>query len=514
MLANVITSVVGGENQATWVINPISIAAGTLGPPIGQAADYWGRKWFVVVPTICGFVGCLILSRADTFGVLIVGQSIAAITAGAQPLLHAIASEITPRRYRSLAQSAVNAAASLGAITGLLMGGALVRSTADGFRVYFYITAGLYAVCVAIIILLYNPPLRELQTQLTTRQKLGRLDWIGYALFFPGLVLFCFALTSSSGVYSWKSAKIIGPLVVGAVLLICFALYEWKGTREGLLHHDLFSRSRNFALAESIQLVEGIVFFAATQYYGFEVSVLYDKSLFQAGLDYTVGWWTMIVATTCCGLYCTWTKTIRPALTTAFIAFAIFSATMASLNPHTRWSAVGFTPFFGIGLGIALNTLVTVAQLSTPPELISLATGLMIGTRSVGGTIALAIYSAIFSNTLNDKIPSKVSKAAISLGLDPKYVGELIGGLTEGNSTLLGEIPGITPEIIEAGGYGIKKAYTLAFRYCWITAASFAALAVLGKLVFSILPAEQAFPIVSTRLPAPANRVNRKPVYH
>ena len=223
------------------------------------------------------------------------------------------------------------------------------------------------------------------------------------------------------------------------------------------------------------------MFFAATQYYGFEVSILYDKDLFQAGLDYTVGWWTMIIATTLCGLYCTYTKTVRPALTTGFVAFAIFSATMASLTPHTRWSAVGFTPFFGIGLGIALNTLVTTAQLSTPPELISLATGLMIGTRSVGGTIALAIYSAIFSGTLNDQIPVKITKAVAPLDFNISYLGVLIGALSEGDSAALAAIPGITPAIIEGAGSGLKQAYTLAFRYCWITAAAFAAVAVVGK---------------------------------
>jgi hypothetical protein len=28
-----------------------------LGPPIAQAADYWGRKWFVVTTTLLGFAG-------------------------------------------------------------------------------------------------------------------------------------------------------------------------------------------------------------------------------------------------------------------------------------------------------------------------------------------------------------------------------------------------------------------------------------------------------------------------
>lgn len=299
LLSNTITAVVGEPNKATWVVSPISISAGILGPPVSQAADYWGRKPFVVIFTTCGFVGCLIASRADTFTTLIVGQTIGALTAGCQPLLHAIASEIIPRKHRPLAQSAVNAAAALGGIIGLLVGGAVVRHKPTGFRTFFYVTAGLYALCVAVIFLLYHPPVRDLQRQLTTRQKLARLDWIGYAFFCPGLILFSFALTSSGGVYPWKSAKIIGPLVVGGVLLICFALYEWKGTRTGMLHHDLFSRGRNFAIAEAIQLVEGVVFFCATQYYGFEVSVLYDKSLFQAGLDYTVGWWTVSLSSLC-----------------------------------------------------------------------------------------------------------------------------------------------------------------------------------------------------------------------
>lgn len=69
-----------------------------LGPPISQAADYWGWKWFAVTLTLLGCVGCIIVSRATT----IAGEMVAGLEYGSQPLLYAVASEILPR-YRPLA---------------------------------------------------------------------------------------------------------------------------------------------------------------------------------------------------------------------------------------------------------------------------------------------------------------------------------------------------------------------------------------------------------------------------
>ena len=74
VMAQTITAEIGGGSRATWLTETIAITAGTLSPPISQAADFWGRKWLVVGFTACGAVGCLIVSRADNFGTLIGGQ--------------------------------------------------------------------------------------------------------------------------------------------------------------------------------------------------------------------------------------------------------------------------------------------------------------------------------------------------------------------------------------------------------------------------------------------------------
>ena len=487
-LANSVTAVVGGQGKGTWLASTMTITAATLGPPVSQAADYWGRKWFVVVLSTGAFIGCIIVSRANSIGMAIAGQAVSALAQGCQPTIHAIASEILPRRYRPLAQSCINVAAAVGGASGLLIGGALTLHNPDGFRIYWYITAAFYAVTTLIIFLLYHPPVRELQIKYTMREKLARLDWIGFFLLITGLVLFSFSLTSSISIYPWKSAHIIAPLVAGIVLLAAFFLYEWRWTRTGVIHHNLFSRGRNFAVAELCIFVEGMVFFASNQYFGFEIAAIYDQNQFKAGLYYSVAWYVTIISTTVAGIYCSRSKTIRLPVMVAFSSFALYNGLMASLNLSTRKNTLGYAVFLGIGLGTALNALVVVAQLSTPRDLISTTTGLMIATRSFGGTVGLSIYTAIFSSTLTSNIGAKVAAATIPLGLKPAYLGELIGALTSGNAALLAKIPGVSPKIIEAAGLAVKQSYLLGFRYVWVTAASFAALAAICVFELFFVP--------------------------
>jgi len=78
-----------------------------LGPIVSQASDYWGRKWFLIVPTIFGAIGSAVVSRASSMSMLIAGTSLIGCAFGAQPLLHTVASEVLPRRWRSWAQACV-----------------------------------------------------------------------------------------------------------------------------------------------------------------------------------------------------------------------------------------------------------------------------------------------------------------------------------------------------------------------------------------------------------------------
>jgi MFS family permease len=202
-----VSAVIGGPQESSWLIGAVVIMVVVFGPPFSQAADFWGRRWFLVVPTLCGGIGSIIMSRATSMDMALAGQCIVGISYGSQPLLHAVASEVLTHRNRVAAQAAVNAGSGLGGIVGLLVGAALMgNGNPGGFRGYWYMTAGIYLVATVVTIIFYNPPPRRLQTELSWKEKLRRLDWVGYALLGSGLVLFMIALFWAQNPCKWRPA--------------------------------------------------------------------------------------------------------------------------------------------------------------------------------------------------------------------------------------------------------------------------------------------------------------------
>jgi hypothetical protein len=364
------------------------------------------------------------------------------------------------------------------------MGGALTRNShPEGFRTYWYIAAAIYAVSALVVAVFYNPPPRELQLSLNVAEKLFRLDWIGYILLTIGLVLFCMGLSWSQNPYPWTNAHVLATFLTGVVFIIALMVYQWRFKRDGMFHHDLF-RHRNFPLAVLCIFCEGISFFGGNNYFAFEVSTFYTTDAFQVGLHYSVAFYTFAFFAIVAGIYCWKTKTVRIPSIVAFSAFLIFNILMATAGPRTPVANIWAYPIFlGIGLGICLTSLMTAAQFATPAELIAITSGLMISVRSLGGSVGLAIYTAIFNSVLTDNLGPKVAAAALPLGLPESSLPQLIGALATENQTALASVPGITPNIIAAAAGGLFDAFGLAFRYVWVAAGSFASIAVIGKSI-------------------------------
>jgi MFS family permease len=461
------------------VINILTMA---LSPPVSEAADLWGRKWFLVVSTVFGFVGCVIVSRAQNMATIIAGFTVLAVAYAAQSLLLAVVSEVLPRKHRPIAQAVANIFAGLGAILGLCLGGGLTENgNLENFRIYFYVNAAIYAVGSLICLALYNPPPRELQQVLTRSEKLRRLDWIGYIILPPGLTLLSIAFSWSDNPYPWKNDHILAPLLIGAALIIVFIIYEVRFKKDGMLHHNLF-KHRNFPLALAAIFAEGFIFFSCNNYFPFEVSVFQHSNTLAVGLHWVVSFAVSLVVALAVSTYASYRKVVRGPLVAGFLLFLIFVILMATTNRHTSNSALwGYPAIVGAGFGTVLPNILSASQLSTPPEHIALASGLMVASRAVGGVVSLAINNAIFNSSMS-KLASKIAAATIPLGLPPTSVGPLIAALVSGNPDALQHVKGVTPQILGAGGSALLGVYELGFRNIWICASCVAFVAVIGKL--------------------------------
>lgn len=121
----------------------------------------------------------------------------------------------------------------------------------------------------------YRPPKRHTRyDHLSFWQKLGRVDLPGFFLLTAGLAIFLTGLNLGGGLYTWSSAPVLATLIVGIITLVAFGVYEWKFTKTGILHHDLFHGGRTgesagytFAICIGLIFIEGILLFAFVIFY-------------------------------------------------------------------------------------------------------------------------------------------------------------------------------------------------------------------------------------------------------
>ena len=181
----------------------------------------------------------------------------------------------------------MNIAACLGACSApLIIGGLTKRDPHTGWRYFFvcpacpddteltkqWIQMALWGLTAIGLFIGYRPPTRHTRyDHLSFWQKLGRLDLLGFFLLTAGLTLFLVGLELGGGIHGWASAPVLATLIIGALTLIGFGIYEWKFTKTGILHHDLFrggsKGGRTFAICIGLIFIEGILLFCFVIFY-------------------------------------------------------------------------------------------------------------------------------------------------------------------------------------------------------------------------------------------------------
>lgn len=101
--------------------------------------------------------------------------------------------------------------------------------------------------------------------------------------------------------------------------------------------------------------------------------------------------------------------------------------------------------------------------------------------RSVAGVIGLPIYSAVFNSKLSANLGEDIAQAVLPLGLPESSLPALIEDLLAHITSTPDTVPGVTEEIYIAGAGGMLDAFSVAFRFVWITAGVLACCAAISE---------------------------------
>jgi EmrB/QacA subfamily drug resistance transporter len=315
---------------------------------------------------------------------------------------------IFPPGRRGAALGVWGSVIGLSAVAGPTLGGVLV--TEASWRWIFFVNLP-----IGLITLLGT-------LRLVPSLQLGRahrMDWPGVAGVTVGLFLVVFGLVEGQRYHwgaFWGPVTIPDAMIAGAVVLAGLLVWERHAT-EPLLPGRLFRRGNYSALIA----VQSLIAFGMLGLFLPMVLLLQSAlglSALRAGLTLLPFSLASSVSAPVAGQVADRIGA-KYLLITGIALFALgLALTIAATSP-TAHQASFLLPMVigGFGLGMCLSPLPTEAMRQVEPQLGGTASGVLNGSRQVGGLIGTAVITAVLQGTLSSDLARHARATAAALRL-------------------------------------------------------------------------------------------------
>ncbi|OQV08768.1 hypothetical protein CLAIMM_12991 [Cladophialophora immunda] len=405
---------IGPSAQIAWGATAWSLATAVLQTIAGRCSDIFGRRNFILAGNTLGLIGCIVASRAQAVSAIIAGFTLTGVAAGAQLLAFACAGEIVPKKWRGQTLAVMNCAALPGSCFGSVIAYALVAHL--NWRWAFYVGIMANAVALALTTVFYWPPdFLGLHPEGKSRwQQFKEIDFVGLVLFGGGLTVFLLGISWGNNPYSWKSANVLAPLVLGVICcLVVLPLWEAYSpdTIAKLFPPQIFKNIRGFCMPLFVSLASGMLLIGLPVFWPQEVQQLFTT------VPQTVGWYSLAwgcpstIGAAIGGYSWSRFKHTRFQFTAMTALMVAFMATVSSATPYTPARAVVLFAFSAAFVGATCLVGILELQFGAADGDIGIATGLMGTSRATGGAIAIAIFGSIIRNKTEANMAPELAAA-------------------------------------------------------------------------------------------------------
>ncbi|WP_179402047.1 MDR family MFS transporter [Burkholderia guangdongensis] len=405
----------GGLDQLSWVVTAYLLSSTVVLPLYGKLGDLYGRKIVLQAAIVLFLLGSAFCGVAQNMTQLIVLRALQGFGGGGLMVITMAAiGDLIPPDQRGRYQGMFGGVYGLATVIGPLLGGFLVEHLS--WRWIFYINLPLGIAALGVIGVAFRPH--------TTHVK-HRIDYLGAV--FLALALTCLVLFTSEGgtLLPWSSAQLWLTLVLGVVAVGGF-IYEERLAAEPLMPLHLF-RHRTFVLFSLIGFVVGIALFGSVTFIPLYLQVVKGSTPSEAGTQLLPMMAGMIATSIASGRLITRIGKYRmfPIAGTAIggVAMALLS-TLSLDTPLERIYL--YMALLGCGLGMVMPVITLAVQNTVEFRHMGVATSGTTLFRSIGGSIGVATFGALFSNGLQSRLASTLPPdAELPPALGPAAVHQL-----------------------------------------------------------------------------------------
>lgn len=404
----------GGLEHLSWVVTAYILASTIVAPLYGKLGDLYGRRVMVFVSVSVFLIGSMLCGAATSMEFLIGARAMQGLGGGGLFVLAlSIIADVIPPKDRGKIQGVFAGVFGVSSVVGPLIGGWFVDVASWHWIFFVNLPFGLAALAGFFFAFKAHP--------VTVAHK---IDYLGAALLsvaLGGLVL----VTSLGGrSLAWGDPRLQAVIFVAAIAFAAFFFVENRAS-EPVLPLSLF-RGNVFSVTSAIGFVSGAIMFGSLTFIPVYLQIAQGASPTQSGwqmIPMTIG---ILTSSTLSGRYMGRTGRYRilPMIGLSIAALGLFL--LAQLAAHTPapvlWLGLALV---GGGLGTVFPVVTTAVQNTVPRDKIGTATAAGLMFRQVGGSIAVALFGALFAARLATSLGGAVEGMTDVAELGPQVLASL-----------------------------------------------------------------------------------------
>ncbi|TDL26464.1 MFS general substrate transporter, partial [Rickenella mellea] len=377
-----------------WIATAYLLRFTVIQTLLGKFSDIFGRSGVFNGTLLIFAVGTLWAGLAQSMNSLIGARVLQGIGAARRQTVGIIVIiDLTTPDSRGMWLGLYNLSLSLGLAVGPILGA--VISTDSTWRWLFWMTLMLIGVTFAIGVTFMRYPVPHRQQSVGIVAQLKEVDFIGSILAVAISSLICVAIEMGNKEFPWKSAPIIALFVIGGALIPVFVLYELRIAKHPVVDIRLFAIS-NIPIACLINFLTGASYFGAIFFLPRYFIDIKDSSLVRSGVQMFGLIFGLGVSSVLGANAISKTGQVRAVGAFGAIMYAIGGGVMLTVGRDTPSARViGFSLLMGLGSGILYQPALIVGPMSVKPHQIAGISGFLAFLRTLGGTFATALLTAI-----------------------------------------------------------------------------------------------------------------------
>ncbi|KAF2465273.1 MFS general substrate transporter [Lindgomyces ingoldianus] len=463
----------GDPTSSAWYV-PAYTTGNAIGFLIaGANSDLFGRRPFLLFGNVTCCMGFIVIATAHGASQFTAGLAITGFGGGFCQMAMCSIPELLPNKYRHIGICLSDGFIFIIVIIGPIVGRYAIDNGDwkyiywGGFIAQFFSLAALFA--------FYKPPKHP--KGIPWHEAYKGLDYVGAAIIIPGICLALVGIINTTYKAS-DDVTVVAPMAVGFVLIAAFGIWETVSNIPHKLCPPHLFRSKNgreFTAPFIVAFIVTMFYYSVNIIWPTMVNVFYITPTTSRSTELLLTLPPNVGLVTGACLLIAFGNVFKRWYWTLIISWTgmtLFGALMGLCTPFNKGLMITLCCINATFFGWAQYESVAFTQLGVPQQDLGFSGGLAGMARYAGGSLAVAIYTTILTNTQTTRAAATLPKAAIAAGMTPENAQKLLAAFPLGGQAIA-SVPGTTAEALAAAGLAFKWSYAHGLKIVALSSLSF-----------------------------------------